>query len=113
MKVIVNSKVETLELIDRNGINWAQDLIGNYGGFTDGQFTQNDDGDYMCDQDTYDWWSRVLADQQALQDRIYDLSEEYGADVVQNAIGNAGDCDLEDQAAAINAALDEEFEMGN
>lgn len=112
MNIVINGteKVETLSIIDSNGIDFTDDLIGNYGALSDGQFTYDADADvYRCDQDTFDWWATVLAAEQELDDRIADLAEEHGSDAVYNAIGTAGDCDLEDQAAAINAALDEAF----
>ena len=103
---------ETLELIDSHGTDCAIDVIGNYDGIGSDahQFQLDEDtGIYTCTQDTYDWWNRVLAEQQDLTDRIAELSKEYGAEAVQDAIGTSGDCDLEDQAAAINKALDAAF----
>lgn len=115
MNIIIKEtgKQEVLELIDRkSGVNSVIDLIGNHGALD--QFDYDSDNNvYVCDQITFDWWAKVVADQQALEDRIAELKDEYGSGAVYEAIGNAGDCDLEDQAAAINAALDEAFPAGN
>lgn len=115
MKVLIagTNNVEVLELIDRkNGTDSVVDLIGNYDGLgnADHQFAlDQDSGVYNASQDTYDWWAKVVADQSGLAVRIAELNEEHGADAVQEAIGNSGDCDLEDQAGSINNALDEAF----
>lgn len=110
--IIETGAKETLKLIDHNGTNFVEDVIGNYDGFGDEshQFSYDNDTDvYSCTQSTFEWWNRVLADQQALTNRIAELSELHGAEAVHSAIGTAGDCDLEDQAAAINKELDQAF----
>ena len=111
MRVLVSGKIEVLELIDpKSGVNCAADIIGNYGGFVDGQFVYNEDADaYDCTPEVYEWWKRVLADHQALENRIAELVEEYGSDAVYAVMNRVGGYDLEDQPAAIHAALDEAF----
>jgi len=111
MRVLVNGKIEALELIDpKSGVNCAADIIGNYGGLSDGQFRYNEDaGAYECSPETFEWWRRVLADHQALENRIAELVEEHGSDAVYSVVHSVGDYDLEDQPAAINAALDAAF----
>lgn len=111
MRVLVNGKIKKLEIIDRkNGVNYAADLIGNHGGFIDGQFRYNEEADaYECTPETFAWWKRVLADHQALEDMIAELIEEHGSDTVYEVVDSVGGYDLEDQPAAIHAALDEAF----
>lgn len=109
MNVIVNGKQETLELVV-NGVNCTQDIIGNHGALSDGQFTYDEDQDaYVCDQDTFDWWDRVLTDQQSLENRIAELKEEHGFEKVQGVLDRVGHYELEDIAAAVNKELDETF----
>jgi len=113
MNIIIKEtgEKETLALI-MNGVDCSKDVIGNHDGFgsDDHQFEYDADIDaYVATQDTFDWWNKVIADQQGLEDRIADLKAEHGSDAVYSAIGNAGDCDLEYHASAINAALDEVF----
>lgn len=106
-----NGAKETLEL-RMNGLSCVVDVIGNHDGLgtADHQFNYNTELDaYVTTQDNFDWWDRVLADQQALQDRIAELEEIHGSDAVHEAISNSGDCDLEDIAPAINQALDDAF----
>jgi len=111
MRVLVSGKIEALELIDpKSGTNCAADIIGNYGGFIDGQFRYNEEADaYECTPETFEWWKRVLADHQALENRIAELVEEHGSEAVYEVVGSVGGYDLEDQPAAVHAALDETF----
>lgn len=112
MKVMIKEtgKLEELNLVDdATGVDSAIDVIGNHGGL-DGQFVYDDDaGIYHCSQDTFDWWSRVLHEQQELEDRLAELRKEHGAERVQEVLEAVGDYDLEDMAAEVNAALDEAF----
>lgn len=113
MDIIIreSQKTEELSIIDpRTGVNYISDFVGNTGAHTDGQFEWDEDKDaYICDQDTFDWWSKVVDDNQKLEDRIYQLREEHGHDAVEQAIGDAFDCDLEDHARAVNQVLDDVF----
>lgn len=114
MRVLVNGKIEVLEMIDpKSKVNCATDIIGNHGGLSDGQFRYNEEADaYECTPETFEWWKRVLADHQTLEDMIAELAElieEHGSDKVHEVVNSVGDYDLEDQPAAIRAALDEAF----
>ena len=90
---------------------YVSDFIGNTGATINGQFTWSEQDDaYICDQGTYDWWRKVIDDQQALNWRIAELRSEHGQEAVHNAIVDyMGYCDLEDEAATLNAALDDAF----
>ncbi|TDL57828.1 hypothetical protein E2R60_04935 [Paenibacillus dendritiformis] len=113
MKVMIKEtgNLEELNLVDNaTGVDSAVDVIGNYGGFTDGQFVYDDEaGVYCCSQDTFDWWSRVLHEQQELEERLESLRREHGSELVQEVLEAVGDVDLEDMAAEVNAALNEAF----
>lgn len=113
MNVIIRETNErhTLSIIaPDSGIDYVQDFIGNTGALIDGQFVYDEDVEaYTCDPDTYEWWSKVCADNEALEERIYQLKQEHGSDAVDSAIGNSALCDLEDLAASVNTALDEAF----
>lgn len=104
-------KVETLSFIDpRHNVDCVTDFIGSHGGLTDGQFTYDDDQDiYLCDQETYDWWSKVITDHQVMEERIKALCDKYGSGRVYDVVHQVADCDLEDMPAAVDAALDEAF----
>ncbi|MET1174356.1 hypothetical protein [Paenibacillus amylolyticus] len=109
IKVLIGGTTDTpiLSMIDPiTGIDWVKDFIGNHGAFIDGQFSLIEGSDiYVADQETYDWWSKVLADQAALAERISDINDEE----VNCIVSSASECDLEDQAARVNAALDEAY----
>ncbi|WP_226020019.1 hypothetical protein [Serratia symbiotica] len=113
MDIIIKgtNDIKTFELTDSSGADWVKDFVGNGTlEFTDGQFVYDDDiGAFVCEQGTYDWWSKVISDQQEMQDRIAALVDEHGHDAVYAAIGDASAVDIGDEAASVNAALDEAF----
>lgn len=111
VQIAGTTKLETLSITDRNGINYAADMIGNYG--FEGFHYDAENNVYACDQDTFEWWERVLAAHQQVNDRIAELSSVYGSDKVQEIVSAVGDYDLEDLPGAINSALDEAFAAGN
>lgn len=105
VKVAGEDGVRELSLIDPDsGVDFVQDFIGNNGGLD--YFHYNGD-EHECSKDTFDWWKKVIDDQQKLVDRIFDLKEEIGSVFVNDAFESIPDCDLEDHAAVVNAALDE------
>lgn len=117
MNIIIKetNATETLSIIDsRTNVNYVSDFIGNTGDLDNGQFVYDEDQDaYICDQDTFDWWEKVLADHQEVDDRIKSLSDQFGVDEINHIISKANVfADLEDQPAFINNALDEAFAPG-
>ena len=111
MKLFIKetSAIETLSIIDpRTGCDYIFDFVGNTGAF-DREFEATDENaDFAISQADYDWWAKVGADNQALEYRIAELAAEHGYDRVVDVVASTGS-DLEDYAAAANAALDEEF----
>ncbi|WP_455018957.1 hypothetical protein [Kingella denitrificans] len=101
--------IETLAIIDpKTGCDYIFDFVGNTGAF-DREFEATDENaDFAISQADYDWWAKVVADNQALEYRIAELVAEYGYDRVMDVVTSISS-DLEDYAAAANAALDEEF----
>lgn len=114
MKVMIREtgKVETLKWME-NGVSIVNDMIGNHDGFgTEAhQFeaVDGDEYDFAAAQDTFDWWEKVARDNEELHERLQILNEEYGSDAVNDIVNLASEVDLEDLAAAVNKALDEEF----
>lgn len=101
---------ETLEIVDyRTKVNYVKDFIGNSGDLNNGIFVYDEEQDaYICEQDTFDWWEKVLYDHQEVDDRIKEMSDKYGDPTIQNVINKANVfADLEDQPDFINKALDE------
>lgn len=113
MKVQVKETgaIVMLSLIDKNGINWISDYIGNWGATSDGQFIRSEDGeaDYVAEQETVEWWVKAIDAQQALDNRVDELKEEHGSEAVENVLNEVIENDLMDGISAFNAALDEAF----
>lgn len=103
-------KIETLSIIDpKTSCDYIFDFVGNTGAF-DREFekTDNENVDFAISQADYNWWAKVVADNQALENRIAELVVEHGYDRVMDAVTSINS-DLEDYAATANAALDEVF----
>ena len=101
--------IETLSIIDqKTGSNYIADFVGNTGAFAR-EFEKTDKADFAISQADYDWWAKVVADNQALEYRIAELVEEYGYDRVMTVVLQVVSCDLGDYALAANNALNEEF----
>jgi len=95
MKILVDNKIEELEIIDpKTGCNYEQDLIGNADGF-DG-FDSYDQELHTMTGESFGWWSTYIDVEQDLQNRIYDLRNRLDDtdDFDRDAIG-AGDGDYE------------------
>lgn len=111
VKVIETGDVKTLRLIDPDsGVDFVQDFVGNGGGFENKDFVYNHEDDvFEATAQAFSWWNQVISDQQELVDRISELKEEHGSDAVNEVLESVGGHDLEDDAAVVNAALDEAF----
>ncbi|GIP17746.1 hypothetical protein J40TS1_33880 [Paenibacillus montaniterrae] len=105
MKVYVNGKFEKLEF-NFNGVNCAQDVIGNQDGLQFFHYNEEVDA-YECDQSTFDYWKKALADHEELEEKKQELITIYGSEIVYAAINEAGDYDFDDQPAVYIAALEE------
>lgn len=115
-KIIQTGSIHTLHFVNPStGVDDPEGLIGNYGKLDDepdrGGFYWDDDlCVYLVSLDTYNWWSRVLQEQQSLNDRIYDLIQEHDSDAVYAVIEDMPSVDLEDHATVLHRMLDEAFE---
>ncbi|NUZ10172.1 hypothetical protein HUZ36_05205 [Pseudoalteromonas sp. McH1-7] len=115
MEIIIKetSAIETLSIIDpATGCCYIQDFIGNEDGLgsESHQFHYDDEsGKYVCSQETFDWWSKVVNDNQALNYRIAELCEIHDAVDVYEVVNSNPSNDLEDLAYHVNACLDQAF----
>ncbi|OKP97837.1 hypothetical protein A3849_13760 [Paenibacillus sp. P46E] len=111
VQITETNEIKELTLIDpKTGVDYVQDFIGNYDALADGQFTWNEGaGAFLAEQDTFSWWSQVIEDQKALDERIAELKESHDSEDVDAVVNAAADVDLENLAASVNKALDEEF----
>lgn len=109
MDIIIkeSNKREVLKLIDpQTGINMISDIVGNVGGFNDGQFTATDDDAYICNQERFDWWDDVIDGMQKMYDRVHEMKEEYGAAAINDALDQEFTDELPLYVDAVNKALD-------
>lgn len=111
VRIKETGKVEFLEIVDhKTGQNYVADFIGNAGGFVNGNFYKNADGEIETTQENFDWWKEVITENQALEAHIADLEEKFGYDAVQEILCSANvSGDLEDHAARVWQMLEEEF----
>ena len=124
-KIRETGEIKVLSITNSDGIDYIGDFIGNSNGFVNGNFVSQseiyqecpcDDGcknccgnwDYETSQENFDWWSNVVDAHQEMEDRIEELNEEYGIDVVHKWLADEGawNVDLEDQPSNINESLD-------
>lgn len=100
----------TISIVDPGtGIDYAVDFIGNAGALD--SFDWSDDHDaYYVSADIYNWWSRVLQEQQALEDRLHELRQQYGSEAVHAVILEMPNVDLEDHSTVLHRMLDEAFD---
>lgn len=106
VKIIETGEIVAIRVIDANGTNWIDDLIGNHdaiGPAADGKFEWSEEsGCHQTNAATVAWWQRVTANferAEALRAELRErglLDEEAIADIQ----AEAGNLDLEDQAPA-------------
>lgn len=103
VRIKETGKVEFLGLVDhKTGQNYVADFIGNAGGFVNGDFYKNEDGELETTQENFDWWQEVIADNEALEAHIANLEEKFGRDAVQEILCSADvSGDLEYHAARV------------
>ena len=91
--------IETLAIIDpRTGCDYIFDFMGNTGAFTREFEKTDENADFAISQADYDWWAKVVADNQALENRIAELAAEHGYDRVMDVVISIS-CDLAANAA--------------
>lgn len=112
MKVIVNGIEKHLNIVNENGIDFTKDFIGNWGALSDGQFTWSEEGAYVADEDTFEWWRKAIEREVSNTDKIAELKEIHGSEKVDEIVNDAacGYNDLEDIQSAIANAINK---LGN
>lgn len=120
IRIKETNQIKELHLFDTgpSRADWIKDFIGNTGALNDGQFSYDDELEsYACDNETFDWWEKVVDAHQRLELRKYELTWGNGwiggSEHLTHAIYDAENCDLEDQPAAVNALLDAVFGEDN
>lgn len=119
MKIKINEtgKIKHLNIYDpKTGIDWTNDLIGNAGALQNGQFEYNYDDDvYFASQDTFDWWSEYILNENKTESDIILLAEELRIDesIIRERIAENTGNDYENHRKEAIFAMDkirEEYE---
>ena len=115
MQVIIketNSR-ETLTLIDhKSGCNWVQDLIGNADALGRQVVWDDDQGAWLCTQETFDWWDSLIADMQQLDYRVAKIAQMDTEKNIYEVIAYIDGNDLETYVARVQQEIDEAFGEG-
>lgn len=110
IKIRETGEIKSLIIVDRNGTDWTQDLLGNAGVLTDGQFEREGDTSiYIADQATYDWWDKYINDYNQTETDIDALADELHIDrqiIVDRVSANQGGDYADDRSYALQAMDD-------
>tara|TARA_R110000868_G_scaffold21307_1_gene88513 strand:+ start:1826 stop:2161 length:336 start_codon:yes stop_codon:yes gene_type:complete len=100
---IVDGTAHNLTMRDDNNIDWSEDFIGN----TAHGMDSDDDGNYIASADDFAWWKDMIANWQAMEEKITEYKEKYGWEEVTTwlEITHAWLGDLEDQPNSVRHAL--------
>ena len=104
IKINETNEIVTLRIIDENGVNWINDLMGNNGALPEY------DGDYyLMPQDDFNHWKNLTSSYQEAYDRYNQLLRELDNDRYEILIESASNInvDLEDYPGALNEICDE------
>lgn len=96
-----------------NGIEIADDFIGNTGALGREFVWDGEAEAWRCDSDTFEWWQGLIAENEALDARIHALYDNYDREAVDQVVAEAAAlvCDIEDIPAAVLAALEDHYGM--
>lgn len=111
---VATYETEELSMIDPDtGEDVIVLFLGNNGGFKTDQFYHHEDnGHFCCSQETFDWWQPIVEHNAALLQRIFDLKQKHGNEVVEKVLNPQDDFlhgAIEDHACLVNYLLDQHF----
>ena len=92
MTIMVNGKEMELKAIGKNGIEWTNDLLGNY----DTLHYDEEQDTYTMTEDEFAWWEPVVE----MLNQIGDLEEELDEDARAEYEAECWPSDLDDEARA-------------
>jgi hypothetical protein len=108
IRIKETGELKSLSIIDpQTGCNWEIDLMGNH----DADMIYDDDeGVYIMDHETFDWWDDLLARYQTADYKLnetrcgVDNPESLDAYLVDMAVGS---CELDNYPEALTAAIND------
>ena len=59
---------------------YTEDFIGNAGGFDNGEWSVNADGERSTNREEFDWWDAVINTHQKNADRVHEICSELSED---------------------------------
>lgn len=74
LKIRETQEVKVLEIRDKNGIEWTNDLLGNY----DALQLNDETKEYEMNQEDYEWWSEYIKNHEADEQEVMELAKELG-----------------------------------
>jgi hypothetical protein len=110
MDIIIKEtgETQTLSLTDASsGTDYIQDFVGNLCLRQETIFGKEDT--LILPQKKFDWLSELVEEQQALNNRAFELVQKHGLEVVNKAIHPVVGSDIKDLIRDVNDALDEAF----
>jgi len=105
LRIKETQEVKVLEIRDKNGIEWTNDLLGNHGAL---QFNDETE-EYEMNQEDYEWWSEFIKNHEADEQEVTELAEELGIEEseIWERINQELNCDLGDEHMIIQNVLEE------
>jgi hypothetical protein len=105
LRIRETQDVKVLEIRGKNGIEWTNDLLGNYNALQYNDITE----EYEMNQDDYEWWSEYIKNREADEQEVIELAGELG--IEESEIWERIDmnlvCDLGDEHMIIQNILEE------
>lgn len=90
MTIMVNGKEMELKAIGKNGIEWTNDLLGNY----DALHYDEDQEQYTMSEDEFEWWEQVVE----MLNEVSDLEEGMDEDTREEYEAEYWPSDLDEEA---------------
>lgn len=102
MKILVNGVERELVANGINGVEWTNDLLGNY----DALHYNADLGQYTMDEEEFEWWSEVID----MMNEVSELENELDADDREEYEAEIWASDLDDEMRGKLSWLKEKIE---
>lgn len=102
MKVLVNGVERELVANGINGVEWTNDLLGNY----DALHYNADLDQYTMDEGEFDWWDNVID----MLNEVSELESELDSDVQEEYESEIWASDLDDEVRGKLSWLREKLE---
>lgn len=105
LRIKETQEIKTLEMKDKNKIEWTEDLLGNYDSLHFNEETE----EYEMNLNDYEWWSEYIENRKADAEEVMKLAEKLGIEPseIWEKINKELNCDLGCEHAIIQNVLRE------